>query len=173
MTKKCRYVVALGATATSAVHGKYCRKLVVVGEPFFKGGLSFVLPRRSNWTSIMSKATMRLRESDSIPTIQDYVEREGRCDVGVSHTLAFDKLMWFFICAFGAAGVVFLVMVVDPRKPLPRESQDTNQTVTMSNEEARQQQILDAASKVSESERISTASMDDIVPADHSTSSSE
>lgn len=108
---------------------RYCGILTTTGAPFFGGSLSFVLPLGSELTKDFDSATLRLRNQDMIPTVESYLDRDGRCSTQKSALLTFRKLKLFFIFAFGACLVILAEMIIDPQqalkaKPRAEEEED-------------------------------------------------
>lgn len=120
--RKCSYALALGATIENLAHGHYCGKMVITGDPFYSTGLSMVLPKGSQWTEIMSDATLKLTETGSIPTIKDLIARTGLCKNDTDTVLTFDKLRIFFIMAYVVCALLFLEMVIDPQSAFSKTS---------------------------------------------------
>lgn len=99
----------------TAVHGRYCEKLAIAGRPFAEGGLSFILPKGSEYSESLRKATLELRSEGQIDSLEDHFERKGKCHLSSSPRLSFAKLKTFFILAFVAVFLLFLEMVFDPQ----------------------------------------------------------
>lgn len=82
-----------------------------------QSGTSFILPRGSNLTNILTKATFDIRDDGDLITIEDFFDRLGSCPVRDRNTLTFWRLRWFFISAYSACGIMFLFLVVVPQDP--------------------------------------------------------
>lgn len=121
-----------GATALTAVHGRYCEKLALAGRPFSEGGLSFILPKGAEYFEPLRKATLELRSESEVDSLDDYFEKKGKCEMSSSPQLTFTKLKTFFILAFVAVVLLFLEMVLDPqtvsRKGSGEEEKDVEET---------------------------------------------
>jgi len=87
---------------------------MTTGEPFFTGGMSYILPLNSNMTSSFSEATLDLRSEDALYTLRQFYSKRGLCSVPSDISLTVRRLRVFFLMAFGAILVIFLLMVGDP-----------------------------------------------------------
>lgn len=115
--KECKFSVIDGATARFATAGKYCRRLVMTGEPTNPGGGAFILPRDSEYTEYLTNVTLQLRENGSLETLDEFFDRWGSCSIQTSTTLTMDRLRYFFVAAYGSSFVIFLIMILDPQRP--------------------------------------------------------
>lgn len=113
--KKCKFMLTDGGVSLTAVNGRYCGKLVIAGEPFNQGGVSFLLPKGSKYHPPMKKATLQIRAEHEVGGVEEYFEKKGLCQVAGTPRLTFGKLQWFFIMSFVTIGLLFLEMVLDPQ----------------------------------------------------------
>lgn len=113
--KQCKFSMGLGSSLTYAASGRYCGTLVVTGRPFFEGGLSFVLPKGSNFTAEISNVTLQMKAGGSLPSLEDTLRGQGSCRQSTDPVLTFEKLRTFFFLAYSACVVLFLEMVMDPQ----------------------------------------------------------
>lgn len=97
------------------ISGKYCGTLVETGKPLMAGGLSFVLPRGSNWTMPLSAETLQLRQENAFPTLNSYLSRNEDCNFRNKPSLSLKRLQLFFFIAYAACFVIFLEMIFDPQ----------------------------------------------------------
>lgn len=122
--KKCKYVVALGGTLIYAAETRFCGTLTPTGSAFYGGSLSYVLPRGSGLVTAFNKATLVLRNEDVIPTVEEYLDRNGRCTAQKHALLTFKQLRLFFYFAFAGCGLIFIEMLVDPQQAERSKSRD-------------------------------------------------
>lgn len=115
VNKSCKFSSALGSTLLHAVVGRYCGKLIQTGEPFFEGGISYVMPKGSPLTPMLSNATLKLKVEGALPSVLEYLGRNDKCILRNDPTLSFSRLRIFFFVAFGVCFLVFLEMVIDPQ----------------------------------------------------------
>lgn len=54
----------------------HCGKLTMVGKPFFKSNLAFVLPLKSPFANLIDRTILRLIEDGELPTLDDII---GEC----------------------------------------------------------------------------------------------
>lgn len=116
--------MALGSTLTYAASGRYCGTLVLTGEPFFEGGISFVLPKGSNFTTEVSNATLQMKADGSLPSLEDTLRGQTECRLGTEPVLTFKKLRIFFFLAYAACLAVLLEMVMDPQSIKKRRAEN-------------------------------------------------
>lgn len=140
-----------GATAMTATNGRYCQKLALTGRKFTEGGLSFVLPKGSEYFTPLRKATLELQGEMLIDSLDRYYEKNGQCILSGSPRLTFSKLKTFFVVAFVAIILLFLEMVVDPQ---------TNSRGATRNEEEGEA-VTDEASPSSKTKAISMDGSDE------------
>lgn len=116
-SKKCKYMMTAESTGLSRSQGEYCGIMVMTGDLCFSGGSSFLLPRGSNLTRPMSKATLEMNQAGSLPTIEKHVRSGGQCRTNQHKTLTLKQLRLFFIFAFVACFLLLLEMILDPQEP--------------------------------------------------------
>lgn len=115
-TGECQFAVALKATLHWSASNKYCGKVELIGKPFFNTGLSFVLPKGSPYLDELSRATLALRNHDSIPSPDQYISRQVEsCQFQNRPLISLRKLRIFFILSFAVVFVIFLEMIFDPQ----------------------------------------------------------
>lgn len=105
------------------VSGRYCRKVVATGKPLMAGGLSLILPPGSKWTRQFSAETLRLRQENAVPSVEEYQAQRHVCELSGAPTLTLGRLYIFFIMSYGACFLIFLEMILDPQTA-PRHSSD-------------------------------------------------
>lgn len=88
---------------------------------FFQVACTFILPKGSRWTLLMSRSTLELMEIGSVPTIDKFFARTGLCDSHIDSILTFQKLKVFFFLAYGFCSLVFFELVFDPQTPLSKK----------------------------------------------------
>lgn len=113
---ECKFVLAGGLTLEYAASTRYCGVMRTVGRSFYRSSLSFILPRNSSMIPDMDRATLLLRSKDIIPTLDDYVNRNGNCGRKPSTSLTFRRLQGFFCFAFGAVIILFAAMLLKPTR---------------------------------------------------------
>jgi len=113
-SKQCKFFLASGATTQDAANGRYCGDVTTTGQSFFRGGVSFILPRNSNLTLSFSEETMDLRIEDALDTLPIFFAKRGMCSKQSHISLTARRLRIFFFMAYGAVLVMFLLMVGDP-----------------------------------------------------------
>lgn len=123
-SKKCKYGLASESTLKAAARGAYCGKLNLVGRPFFRAGGSFVLPKNSRFTEIMSKSMYEIISRDVLPTLDDVAEKHGECPSGPRAVLGLNELRYFFLFAFGSFIVMLIAMIIYPPRKSGAQSQD-------------------------------------------------
>jgi hypothetical protein len=109
----CDFFYESGGLAGSTVKGQFCRRLELVGEPFFDHIASFVLPKSSPLTANMSMSTFRLREQDVLVSTASYLASID-CAPVVDGTVGWDKMRIFFYSCYAAFGAMLLVMLIGP-----------------------------------------------------------
>lgn len=108
-TSSCKFLLISRLSAEHLLSENYCSKLLLVGEPFFSGGVHFVLPKNSSYTETLRSATLEVRTS--------FVDEDGnfksgeKCRQGQTFGLQFDTLRTFFYCAYGVFGLLLLVAI--------------------------------------------------------------
>lgn len=114
--KKCDYFLLLASTMSYFANGRYCGELVATGEPFFTGGLSFLLPKNSSLGEAFTAATLQMAMNGQLDTIEQFMDRQGiaQCWNGRSTRLNFHRLRFFFVTIWIACALVFLGMIVAP-----------------------------------------------------------
>lgn len=127
--KECRFVLALGGTLRHAEEARYCGVLTTTGSGFYDGALSFVVPKDSPLTEPFNRATLALRNQDAIPTIEEYLNRDGVCENISPPVLDFKKLQIFFYLAFGSCVLIFIEMIVDPQAALKSDQNGEQEDV--------------------------------------------
>lgn len=127
----CDYIFSDEMTARAATSRKYCNKLVIVGEPAIQNGMSFVLPHSapSVLMNELNRATYQLRDEGKLLSAEGYLRNEeGTCNFDyTSSSLNFEKMISFFISAYGACVVVFLLMIFNLYR---WQQQNPNQPMT-------------------------------------------
>lgn len=121
--KKCKFLFSDGITASHAIYREKCGFYMKTGDAVFSAGQAFVLPKDSNRTAALSKATLYLLAQAQIETLDEYFQRRGICRertglVGIS----LRKLRFFFLAAYFICFLLFLEMVFDPQKERKREN---------------------------------------------------
>ncbi len=103
---RCEYFMASTDTVESLrAQLGLCKRVVLVGQTYLKGGLSVVLPRGSPLTEEVSKATSELQGNDAIAGMFDLDETK-RCDREAS--ISFHEVRGAY---FLSLGVIVLLMI--------------------------------------------------------------
>lgn len=123
---ECKYGLASEATLKSASTGRYCGKIILTGDPFFRAGASFVLPKHSPLTEEMSRATLKIISSDRVETVDEFIGNFSKCDQESVTTLTLSKLRYFFVFAFSICGILLLEMMIDPQTESKNASESSN-----------------------------------------------
>lgn len=126
--KTCKYMFADGITASYAVHGRFCGKILYTGKPSFLSRQGFILPRNSQYTSVLSRDTLKLAEMDKLATIEQFYDSRGACSSPTESTITMGRLKLFFISAYIACFIIFIEMILDPQEP--SRAQSTSITTT-------------------------------------------
>jgi hypothetical protein len=87
LTGKYDYFYTLGGQVAWAATGRYCGKLVAVGNSFFQNSVGYLLPKDSNLTAEFSKATLQLRETDKLQSISEFIHERQKCPPLMNPTL--------------------------------------------------------------------------------------
>lgn len=72
-----------------------------------------VVPKGSNLTSAMSKATLELLLRQPSSFLESYLRKWPHCTTKVATTLTFRKLKLFFIMAFSVCAAILIGMLFD------------------------------------------------------------
>lgn len=118
-------------TATSGTgrsQAQYCGVMAMTGEMCIRTGASFLLPRGSNLTEPMARETLRMSTAASIPGAEQFMK--AKCAEGGPASLSLKQLFLFFMVAFGACFVVFLVMILDPQGASPSKTGDIGASIS-------------------------------------------
>lgn len=109
---KCDWFMAGGSLLQEGVNGRFCRKLTVVGKPFFEHGMSYVLPKNSSITDRLSIATLRIVEENRLQTLVAYGATHSCPDITDS-TMTWDRLSGFFYVVYAMLGFFAAFTVID------------------------------------------------------------
>lgn len=120
----CDYYYTLQGQILTQSRGRYCGQLTAVGKPFFDTSVSFVLPKNSSLTSLMSMETLLLREVDLLESSSKYADRLS-CPEVTDATITLSKLKLFFYIAFGGLTLILLFMILDSYIGSPGPATDT------------------------------------------------
>lgn len=113
----CKFLFSDGTTASYAINGQYCGKLVKTGKATFSAGQGFILPKDSMFTEELSKGILSLAMEDKLVSLDEFYEREGLCPAQhPSSKLSIRKLSLFFIMAYTVCCILLLVMMLDRPK---------------------------------------------------------
>jgi hypothetical protein len=111
--KGCDLYFTSGGATGSAVAGEYCKKLVLVGSPFYPVGLSFVVPKASPMLRQLTQETLNLKEQGLILTMEKFIEDNiSTCKSADNESLTFNQLSVFFYISYGVLFVIFIVRVI-------------------------------------------------------------
>jgi hypothetical protein len=72
----CDYFYSVGANILRNTNGKYCGRLSTVGAPFYDSSLSYLLPKNSSLTTPISLATLSLRDTNSLVSVQEFNSKQ-------------------------------------------------------------------------------------------------
>lgn len=124
--KTCKYMLASLSSGMDMAEGAFCGRMILTGEPLSRGGSSFLLPRGSRLTRIMSIATLNMQTSGRISSLEEYYkEKHRQCESNIHSSLTLPKLKIFFISAFSACFLIFLGMVLYPQQAITETTPTT------------------------------------------------
>lgn len=114
----CKYLFGDGMTAIAAVNGRYCGKLVQVGEQVYPGRQGFIAPLgwKREYIDEINKATYHLAERNRLESLENFVKKTTNCQVKQNSTVNLSTLKIFFICAFGSCFLLLVHMRLNPQK---------------------------------------------------------
>eukprot|EP00177_Eucheuma_denticulatum_P007571 GFKZ01013782.1.p1 GENE.GFKZ01013782.1~~GFKZ01013782.1.p1 ORF type:complete len:366 (+),score=25.83 GFKZ01013782.1:602-1699(+) len=115
-SKECKYSIGTGSVFGDATQGRYCGVLVLTGGHFLEGGCGFTLPFDSPYKDAITNATLQLKSEGALPSLEEYLERFGQCHFLFEPRLSFGRLRLFFFLAYGVCFLIFLGILLVPRK---------------------------------------------------------
>lgn len=130
MDGECDWYMAGGLLLRDGVKGEYCRKLTIVGDPFFEHGLGYVLPKNSTLTDTLSHATLKLKEQGKLVNPSESAAKDQCPDVTDS-AMTWQKLSGFFICAYAILILFAVITIFDQHYYTPPKEEEN---VTNDNE---------------------------------------
>ncbi|PXF43246.1 hypothetical protein BWQ96_07019 [Gracilariopsis chorda] len=119
---KCKFSICLESVITTQIRTQSCGQLVLLEEPLYTSGLSMVVPKGSNLTEAMSKATMTLLLSQPSSFLESFLRKWPKCTKKVASTLTFRKLKLFFILAFSVCAAILFVMLLGSLYPVKKSA---------------------------------------------------
>lgn len=128
----CKYLFADGITAIAAINGRYCGKLVQVGERVYPGRQGFVAPLnwKKEYIDEINKATYHLAERNRLQSLENFVQKTSNCHVKPTNMVDLPTLKIFFYSAFGGCLLLLVVMLFVPQK-----EDDNNATTLQSSQD--------------------------------------
>jgi hypothetical protein len=98
----CDFFFAPGAATQWSVTGLFCKRLSIVGSPFYDIERSFVLSKGSPLTTLLTRETLRLRETGRLQSASEYTKSHlPACPAEIPDVrMTWEKLTWFFILSW-------------------------------------------------------------------------
>lgn len=120
----CRFIFVDSFTAADARRGQYCRQVVITGEPAFSGsGVSFIMPKNSKYSSVLSDATLKLVEGGLMNELSEYTKMDVCAQGDDSGNISFPMVAIFFLAAL-FAGFLLLIFSGWNRSREDRDMED-------------------------------------------------
>lgn len=121
----CKYLLADGGLAHSAVNGKNCHQLVRTGEPFFTRSVSFAISPSWKYARLFRIAAAKEQRSNHFKPFDEYIDNMSNnrgCQPFRAPRLTFAQLYVFFVIVAVVCIGIFLEMVCDPQDVGPKFS---------------------------------------------------
>lgn len=121
--RSCEFALVDDMTAHLGVHGEHCGKLVTTGKSIpVSGGASFIIPTGSPYAEAVGRATLKLKSDGMLQTLDDFFEKQGKCEAVFEKALTLKSLVIFFVAIYSICIVICLKMVFDPQPETVKET---------------------------------------------------